>query len=184
MARSSSILPVREHRALSGPDAAGREPMPTSIRPMLAVTSDLPTDPSNYSFEYKWDGVRAISYWDGRRLTIRSRNQLDITRRYPELTDLGAALGSRAAVVDGEILALDERGRPSFAMLQRRMHAEGAPHIRRLSQEVPVWYALFDVLWSDDRSTMTLPYTRRRQILEELTVAGPPWQIAPAHIGH
>lgn len=150
---------------------------------MLAIASELPADPSNFSFEYKWDGIRAITSWDGRRLTIQSRNELDITRRYPELADLGLAIGREGAILDGEILALDENGRPSFALLQRRMHAEGAGQIARLSKETPVCYVIFDVLWSAGRSTQSLPYTQRRQILEELTVAGPAWQITPAHTG-
>ena len=150
---------------------------------MLAVLSELPHDPQNWSFEYKWDGVRAICSWNGRSLTLQSRNQLDITRRYPELQELREALPRAETILDGEILALDETGRPSFARLQHRMHAEGTQNIARLTKEVPIWYALFDVLWSAGKSTMDLTYTRRRQILEELTIAGPAWQITPAHTG-
>ena len=149
---------------------------------MLATLSDLPRDQQNYAFEYKWDGVRAITYWDGHSLRIESRNRLDISRRYPELADLGRALGD-PTIVDGEILALDADGKPSFPRLQRRMHAEGADNIRALSGQVPVLYVLFDVLWAEGRSTLSLPYTRRRQILEELTIAGPSWQITPSHVG-
>jgi bifunctional non-homologous end joining protein LigD len=177
MARSSSILAVRQR-------AARPQPMPASIDPMLAVlAADLPKNESEYAFEYKWDGVRAITLWDGKRLNIHSRNRLDITRRYPELADLGEALGKAGTIVDGEIVALDENSRPSFPLLQRRMHAEGPDNIRRLSKEVPAWYILFDVLWSRGRSTMQLPYSQRRQILEELTVSGPSWQITPANVG-
>lgn len=157
--------------------------MPTHIDPMLAVLSDLPPDPDNWGFEYKWDGVRALCFHDGKRLTLHSRNQLDITRRYPELQDLAVALPKGGTILDGEILALDETGRPSFARLQRRMHAEGTQNIARLAAEVPVWFVLFDVLWADGRSLMDEPYTRRRAVLEELTIAGPAWQITPAHVG-
>jgi bifunctional non-homologous end joining protein LigD len=176
MARSSSILPARRR-------SAPREPMPVRIEPMLAVLGELPPNPNDYAFEYKWDGVRALAFWNGTRLTLHSRNQLDITRRYPELMELGDALGTKPTVLDGEIVALDENGRPSFPRLQHRMHAEGADRIQRLSHEVPAWYVLFDVLWADGRSTMNLPYTQRRRILEELTVSGPGWQITPAHVG-
>jgi len=150
---------------------------------MLAVLSDLRSDQAHFAFEYKWDGVRAITYWDGHTLRIESRNQLDITRRYPELADLGPALGKRPTIVDGEILALDASGRPSFSMLQKRMHGEGPENIRRLMKQVPVLYVLFDVLWADGKSTMSLPYTERRRILEELTIAGPTWEITPSHVG-
>ncbi|HEY8747693.1 MAG TPA: non-homologous end-joining DNA ligase [Tepidisphaeraceae bacterium] len=157
--------------------------MPENIDPMLAVSSELPADVDNWAFEYKWDGVRAVCFWDRKQLTLHSRNQLDITRRYPELSELGVALPRSGAILDGEILALDETGRPSFAKLQRRMHAEGAQNIARLSNEVPIWYALFDVLWADGRSLMDQAYVDRRKVLEELTVAGPSWPISPAHVG-
>jgi bifunctional non-homologous end joining protein LigD len=157
--------------------------MPQSIDPMLAVLSTLPSNQDQYGFEYKWDGVRAITFWDGKALKIHSRNQLDITRRYPELSDLGKAVGKGGTILDGEIVSLDETGRPSFPRLQRRMHAEGTANILSLSEEVPAWYVLFDVLWSRGRSTMNLPYSSRREILESLTVSGPAWQITPAHVG-
>ena len=97
MARSSAMLTERRRTA---PRVA--EPMPSRIAPMLAVLSQhLPADESNWSFEYKWDGVRVICYWDGRRLILHSRNLLDITRRYPELQELGAALGKRPVILDG-----------------------------------------------------------------------------------
>jgi bifunctional non-homologous end joining protein LigD len=183
MARSSSNLAVRPLRArISAPRAAGA-PMPTRIDPMLAVLSELPSNQNSYGFEYKWDGVRAICFWDGKNLQLHSRNQLDITRRYPELSDLGAALGGTPAIIDGEIVALDDNSRPNFTRLQRRMHAEGADNIKRLSREVPAWYVLFDVLWANRRSTMELPYAQRREILEGLTISGPSWQMTPSHIG-
>jgi bifunctional non-homologous end joining protein LigD len=157
--------------------------MPTEIEPMLAVLSGLPSDGGNWGFEYKWDGVRALAFRNGRRLTLHSRNRLDITRRYPELQELGQALPRGGAILDGEILALDSDGKPSFARLQRRMHAEGSANVSRLVKQVPVWYVLFDVLWLRDRSLLDEPYSHRREILESLTVAGPAWQITPAHVG-
>jgi bifunctional non-homologous end joining protein LigD len=87
-------------------------------------------------------------------------------------------------VLGGEIIALDAGGRPSFAQLQYRMHAEGAAHIARLSKTIPVWYMLFDVLWMRGKPVMDLPYTERRRILEGLKLIGPAWQLSPANIGH
>jgi bifunctional non-homologous end joining protein LigD len=160
-------------------------PMPAHVRPMLAVLArELPADADHYGFEYKWDGVRGLCYWDGRRLTLESRNLLDITHRYPELQLLGKALGRRhSAILDGEILALDEMGRPSFARLQRRMHVEDPGAIARLRERVPVWYVLFDLLYLDGRSVMEEPLVERRGLLEELTVEGPSWQISPMEKG-
>src|SRR5579872_6783674 len=112
-------LPVRA----PAPRVRHAAPLPVAIAPMLAVAvGALPAGADAYAYEWKWDGVRAAAYWDGRRLLLRSRNQIDITARYPELQSLAGALGSRSAVLDGEIIAFDEAGRPSFAELQKRMH--------------------------------------------------------------
>ncbi len=156
--------------------------MPQHIQPMLAVLSQLPADDWNWAFEYKWDGVRAIAYHERDRFLIESRNQLDITRRYPELTALHDSLGKRNAILDGEIVALDNLDRPSFARLQRRMHVNDASQIARFVGEVPILYVLFDVLHLDGKSLMDRPYTERRAILEELTLAGPAWQVTPSYV--
>jgi bifunctional non-homologous end joining protein LigD len=148
---------------------------------MLAVLAELPADPRNYAFEYKWDGVRALSFWDGARLRILSRNLLDITSNYPELKALGRALGRKRAIFDGEIVALDDAGLPSFPKLQHRMHvADPSPS---LLKDVPILYMVFDVLFAGARSTLNLPYTDRREILQRLTFKGPGWEVSPAHVG-
>src|SRR5438477_13101928 len=120
MARAAEHLVVRPPPLTRTRKA--NDPMPRDIEPMLAVLSELPHDPEHYNFEYKWDGVRAICYYDGRTLEIQSRNRLTITHRYPELHALTTALGRRSAVLDGEIVAMDDVGRPSFKRLQQRMH--------------------------------------------------------------
>jgi bifunctional non-homologous end joining protein LigD len=171
---------------LRAPQAAARAPRPAlaSVEPMLAVLSaGLPPDPDHYGFEYKWDGVRALCYWDGRALRFESRNRLDITHRYPELHLLGEALGSRPAVLDGEIVALDESGKPSFPLLQNRMHVNSRRDIERLVDEVPVRYLVFDLLHLDGRSVMDRTYVHRRDLLEQLTLLGPTWQVPPSHVG-
>lgn len=157
--------------------------MPQTLAPMLAVMGTMPDEPDAYAFEYKWDGVRAIAFFDRDRLRLLSRNQLDITFRYPELSALADALAGQRVILDGEIVALDDAGRPSFAQLQKRMHVADRAAIRRLSKSVPIWYVLFDILHFDGRSTMSLPYADRREILESTTLGGPFWQITPAHVG-
>ena len=160
--------------------------MPADLTPMLAVASDLPDpDDGKWAYEYKWDGVRAICYWDGRTLRLRSRNNLDMTVQYPELQALGPAIGGdRPAVLDGEVVALDDLDRPSFPHLQKRMKVTHAPTALRLSREVPVYLMLFDLLYLDGRSVMGLPLLRRRELLEELTLTGSNWQVSPMHRGN
>jgi bifunctional non-homologous end joining protein LigD len=159
------------------------EPMPEQIVPMLAtLVAELPRNQDQYGFEVKWDGVRAISYVDGGQARFESRRGNDFTHRYPELRALGPALGATPAVLDGEIVAF-EGERPSFARLQPRMHVDNERAIRRLMAEIPVVYVLFDVLWLDGHSTIALPYSDRRKLLEELELEGPSWQTPAAHRG-
>ncbi|WP_220729770.1 non-homologous end-joining DNA ligase [Streptomyces radicis] len=143
--------------------------VPDAIPPMLAIDAELPT--GAWAYEYKWDGYRAcvrVARDGTTRLT--SRNGNDLTATYPELDDPpGRALRGRAAVLDGEIVALDEAGRPDFGLLQRR---------RRRGREgggSPVTYFVFDVLLLDRDTLLDEPYERRRAVLEELAaeVEGP-----------
>jgi bifunctional non-homologous end joining protein LigD len=153
--------------------------MPQSIEPMLAVLSTLPPNPKPYSFEFKWDGVRAITYFDGRGLSMESRNRLDITPRYPELHKLAKELTGRSIVLDGEVVALDKDGRPSFPLLQQRMHVRDAGAVKMLMKSVPVYYMLFDILYLDDQPTMSLPFKKRRELLEGLMLSGESWRTSP-----
>lgn len=165
------------------PPESAYESMPENVAPMLAVSGALPRDEKHYGFEVKWDGVRAIAYVEGGRIRLISRNGLDVTRRYPELRALGEALGARPAVLDGEIVALDARGRPSFQRLQTRMHAEGDAAIHRRARETPVFYMIFDVLYLDGRALIVLPYRERRARLDALALAGNAWQTPTYHAG-
>lgn len=158
-------------------------PIPhAATKPMFALPSGLPADESRYAFEFKWDGMRALTIWDGRNLRIISRNGIDNTHVYPELHALSDALGDRPAVLDGEVCVLDENDRPSFALLQQRMKADRATALRR-AKTLPVQYFLFDVLYLDGKLTTDLPWTRRRALLEEVTVKGPTWELSPARVG-
>jgi bifunctional non-homologous end joining protein LigD len=160
--------------------------MPGVFPPMLAsLASGLPVNQSQYGFEYKWDGVRAICRWDGRNLSFYSRNQLDITRRYPELWPIAKVFGSRPVILDAEVIALDDQQRPSFSQLQQRMHVNDEQSIRRLVNQVPVWLMVFDVLYLDGKSLMTLPWLQRRDYLDQLHLEsdGSPWRVPPAHVG-
>jgi bifunctional non-homologous end joining protein LigD len=170
------------HR-MDPPQDPDREPLPDHIAPMLARTGELPPDDDRWTYEIKWDGVRAVAYVDGGRLRLEARSGRDITPRYPELRELGRALAGREAVLDGEVVAFDADGRPSFQKLQGRMHLTSEHAVRRLSQSEPVHYMIFDLLWLDGHSLMELPYTERRERLTELGLAGPTWQTPAGHVG-
>jgi bifunctional non-homologous end joining protein LigD len=177
MAGSSTIL-----KRSSGRRAAQAVPMP-HVKPMLALLSaHLPADGKDWAFEYKWDGVRAIAYHTTTSWRVESRNLLPITPRYPELLDLHNALGKRSAILDGEIIALDENDKPSFPRLQRRMHVNDAAQIKRLVKQVPILFVLFDLLYLDGKPLLNEPYTKRREMLEQLSLTGPTWQMTPSYV--
>jgi bifunctional non-homologous end joining protein LigD len=164
------------------PPDVGREPMPERIVPMMARLAELPGD-EGWGFEIKWDGIRAVLYGQGGRIRLENRNLRDITTRYPELRELGRALGAREVVLDGEIVALDEQGKPEFGLLQRRMHVASENAVRRLAKTLPVVFMIFDLLYLDGRATMDLPYTERRELLERLELSGPAWRTPRYHRG-
>src|SRR4051812_25379125 len=155
------------------PDA---EPMPEGLVPMLAKAGKAPPASGDYVYEVKWDGIRALIYSEPGRLRIESRNRRDITAQYPELRRLNRALSSHRAILDGEIVAFDGDGRPSFGRLQQRMHLTGESAIRRRAADTPVVLALFDLLWLDGHSLMDEPLRERRERLEELGLTGANWQ--------
>src|SRR2546427_8238275 len=153
------------------------------IVPMLARLAKLPRNDQDNAFEIKWDGVRTILYCEGGRVRLESRNLRDVTRQYPELRALGRELGSRRVVLDGEIVALDEQGRPDFQRLQPRMHLESESAVRRRIADTPVVYMIFDLPYLDGHSTMALAYTERRALLEKLGLEGPNWRTPSYHVG-
>ena len=172
------------HR-MDPPADPDREPMPDRIVPMLATLGKLPPtkDDAKFAYEIKWDGVRATAYSEPGTLRFESRNLRDITGSYPELSRLNRALSHHSAVLDGEIVAFDENGRPSFGLLQRRMHVTGAGAAKRLSQAAPVVYVIFDLLWLDGHSLLQLPYEERRARLVELDLKGERWQTPENLVG-
>ncbi|OII66223.1 ATP-dependent DNA ligase [Streptomyces sp. CC53] len=159
------------------------------IAPMLATAGTLPPPAQDaaWAYETKQDGQRAVFYLPGDgTLALRSRSGEDITPAYPELRPLADALPpGLAAVLDGEIVMPDERGRSDFARLQPRMGLAASPErARRLAARAPVHAVLFDVLHLRGRLLTGLPWSERRQELEALALAGPTWSTPAALVGH
>ncbi|MBA2240391.1 MAG: DNA ligase, partial [Solirubrobacterales bacterium] len=160
-----------------------RESMPDELEPMKATLSELPRDEAGWAYEIKWDGVRAIAFCRPGEVRLQSRSMREITSQYPELREFAEALGSRETVLDGEIVAFDEQGRPSFQALQSRMNVTNANRIRRLREETPVSFVAFDLLHLDGRSLLDRPYSERRGQLEALELEGPHWRTPGYHSG-
>jgi bifunctional non-homologous end joining protein LigD len=171
------------HR-MDPPQDPERKPMPKRIEPMMAKLVAKPPAPDDaWGFEFKWDGIRAEAYVEGGTVRLVSRSGEIVTARYPEVHAMGRALGSKEVILDGEIVALDDKGRPSFEEIQQRMGLTSETEIRRKMKEVPVTYMLFDVMWQDGRSLLNDTYVDRRKKLEALKLKGASWQTPPYEKG-
>ncbi|MCP2370076.1 bifunctional non-homologous end joining protein LigD [Agromyces terreus] len=160
-------------------DGAGAPPRPAAaevdpilVRPMLASPGTLGlVARGEWALEHKWDGIRVLARADGGGIRMISRNGNDVTARYPELADLPRALRGDA-LVDGELVALDDDGRPSFELLQSRMNLTRASEVARLAASAPVRLLLFDVLEIAGDDVTDAPYRERRRRLERLVRPG------------
>ena len=151
------------------------------LLPMLAVPA-TPFDSAQYSFEIKWDGVRALAWIADGTLTLRSRTGSEITAQYPELAALPEALQARQAILDGEIVALDERGHSDFGLLQKRMHVRN-PAASLVSQ-IPVAYFVFDLLHCDGYDLREAPLLERKQLLQRLLRSSDRFRYSDHQIEH
>ena len=136
---------------------------------MLAqIGKGEPPSGDNWIYEVKWDGVRAICYIEDGQVRMVSRNGNVIDRQYPELSILPHHINAETAIVDGEIAALNERGVPSFELLQRRINVAEASSVALLSRHHPVVFYAFDLLYLDGRDLRGLPLTERKRLLKEV----------------
>jgi len=136
------------------------------VSPMLAdVKNTLPTA-KNYSYEIKWDGIRTIICVDGDDIKIYSRSGRDITSRFPELVADRDFIKAEAGIFDGEIVCLDEKGRPMFSNVISRMHRAGEASIKKASTSLPVYCYLFDCLNLSGKDITSLPLHKRQSWLE------------------
>ena len=150
------------------------DPLLSKIVPMLSASADEPFDSPDFTFEPKWDGVRTIAFVDGGEVRLQTRNLLDCTKQYPEATQAAEALtGAYHAILDGEIVALDPSGVPSFQRLQPRMHVSDESTVRKLRKSTPVIYQVFDILYADGEDLTRKPLRERlRRLDEALTPMG------------
>jgi bifunctional non-homologous end joining protein LigD len=160
-----------------------REPFPSGLRPMLSKRGKLPAADEDYGFEIAWGGRRVLIYGEGGRVEIDDADGTDVSDRYPELSRLGRELGSREAVLDGEIVALDQNEQPIPGEPPDRSDIQSDSALRRAARDHPVAVMLFDILYCEGHMTTDLPYTERRERLEGFKLAGPNWQTPAYHAG-
>lgn len=151
------------------------------MRPMLATPADQVPTGDQWTHEVKWDGIRVLAETRDGRLRLTSRNQNDVTPAWPDVaTGGGVPPTERDLLVDGEIVVLDEAGRPDFRVLQERMHVRRAGAVAGLAARLPATYLVFDLLRLDGRDLTAEPLERRRALLGEL-LDGSAWQVPPAY---
>ena len=169
-----------------GPKRLGHKgPMPRTVHPMLATLVDGAFDDPQWLFEIKWDGYRAIAFLERGSVRLVSRNQNDLTAAYPELHSIGASIKAETAILDGEIVALDELGRPSFSLMQQRTGVgSGGRRIQRTRDDVPVVYYVFDLLYLDGYNLMTVPLEERKELLASILTPGGLVRYSDHYIGN
>jgi bifunctional non-homologous end joining protein LigD len=152
---------------------------PDGLRPMKATTATDPPAGDDWVHEVKWDGMRVLAFCTGGTTTLVTSNGLDATGRFPELAGLAAAVGTDA-VLDGEVVAYRD-GRPDFGQLQARMHVTAPLEVARRAAEVPVSFAVFDLLRLDAHDLCALPWRDRRHLLDALVEPSPAWRLSTPH---
>ncbi len=155
--------------ALAG---AEQRPIPTVIHPMLATSAAKAFNDPGWLFEIKWDGYRAVAFLEGGHVRLVSRNQNDLTAQFPELKSLPQFVKAERAILDGEIVALDDKGRPSFSLMQQRTGFHPGKRRLQRSEGVPVIYYAFDLLYLDGFDLRRVALEQRKRLLREKIVGG------------
>ena len=150
---------------------AERKAMPAMINPMHATPVDEPFNDPDWLFEIKWDGYRAISFIEDGKVRLVSRNQNDLTGQFSELSELTKLVKAKSAVIDGEVVALDEKGRSSFSLMQQRTGIRS--HGRRVAgrADVPIAYYVFDLIYVDGYDLHRVSLEGRKKALQEIVVS-------------
>src|SRR6266699_6922173 len=143
---------------------ARRASMPAEIHPMLATLVDEPFSNSDWIFETKWDGFRSVCFIRKGKARFVSRNQLEMTQQYPELATIAKHVDAKEAILDGEIVALDERGMPRFQLLQPRVGRKSG--IEALRGKGQIVYYVFDLLYCDGYDLTSCELVERKAALE------------------
>lgn len=152
------------------------------IRPMKASSGeDVPVG-DNWSYEIKWDGMRIVAFLDEAGVRLQSSNGNDATNSFPELAGMAELLvGFDSLIFDGEVVAMSETGVPDFGRLQHRMHIHNRGEALRRAKDVPISYAIFDVLGVNGNDTLRLPLRDRRALLDKIVEPGSHWLLTEAH---
>jgi bifunctional non-homologous end joining protein LigD len=146
--------------------AARKSSMPTMIRPMLATLVDEPFSDPQWIFETKWDGFRSVCFVNRGQARFVSRNQIEMTPQYPELANVPKQIDAKQAILDGEIVALDEHGMPRFQLLQNKLRIRSGSYAKATKAQLV--YFVFDLLYCDGYNLMNCPVIERKALLDQI----------------
>jgi bifunctional non-homologous end joining protein LigD len=149
-----------------------------AIEPMLASSAEQPPASADYLYEVKWDGIRALIALDDGQITIRTRNNMNITQRFPELLIPEQAFRASTALFDAEIVCLDERGKPVFKHVIHRMQQTSEGAIERARAKYPAVCYVFDCLYLDGRPIISEPLLRRRAWMADALKRDTPYRVS------
>ena len=153
------------------------------LRPMIATNApDIPSEPRQYAFQFNWVGERTLCYHDGIEIFLQNADGEDVTGKYPELADLGRVLDKRRTILDGQVVVLDEAGRPNSQGLRKRLRADRPSF--HLVVENPIRFMVYDILFDRGRWVLNLPLDERLERLNRLKLNGLFWRTAPHQIGN
>ena len=153
-------------------DKPVKRAMPQSIYPMLAESIPDPFDSRDWLFEIKWDGYRAVAFIENGKVRLVSRNQNELTSRYPELKDMAGYVKAKNAILDGEVVAVDEHGKPSFSLMQQRTGFRPGGKRGPTNSAVPVLYYAFDLIYADGEDWRKVSLEDRKRKLVSLITPG------------
>lgn len=169
-------------RRVDPPADPDREPLPEHVAPMTAKPGKLPTG-DDWAFEIAWQGERVVAFLEPGRIRLENAQLDEVTELFPEVRRLTRHVEGRPMVLDGELVVFDDDGRPAPDRLAGRLKPGGDSAVRTRARKNPVVFVVYDVLHLDGRSTMALPYTERRELLDSLELHGDAWRVPAYHRG-
>ncbi len=176
------FTPLERELEKRGMKEPGKTSMPKSVEPMLATPGEKPFDNDNWLFELKLDGVRALVMKNGSKLDMWTRNAKSMTKRFPALAEAIRGLVPDTAILDGEIVTLDEKGHSHFGMIQPRIHLSRAKDIAAADEQIPVYFYAFDILYLNGFNLTKFPLVDRKAVLRALIPDNGGWIRYTDHI--
>jgi len=153
---------------VAGLEGAVKRTMPQAITPMLASVCDQPFDDPHWLFEIKWDGYRAVAFLEDGDVRLVSRNHNDLTAKFSELGGLATPVKAKNAILDGEIVVLDDEGRPSFSLMQQRTGFRSHGRQSTPRGDLPILYYVFDVIYLEGYDLRQVRLEERKRVLREV----------------